>query len=168
MSITMYSASVPIYDRMFSNMLTWLDKAEEYAEAKGFDSANYLGLRLGPDVLPFSRQIQIASDSCKGSLARLSGQEAPSWPDDEATFAELRGRIEKTLEFARSFGTEQLEGTDENEITFEVPGISLKFTGESFLKTFALPNFFFHCTMSYALLRQAGVPLGKMDYLGAP
>jgi hypothetical protein len=168
MSITMHSASVPIFERMLGNMLTWLDKAEDHAKKKGFDSANYLGLRLGPDVLPFSRQIQIASDACKGCLSRLSGQEAPSWADDEASLDELRARIVKTIEYVQSIPADAIDGSEDREITLEAPGRKFTFTGEVFLKSFSLPNFFFHCTMTYALLRQAGVDLGKMDYLGAP
>jgi hypothetical protein len=168
MSITMHTASAPIFERMLGNMLTWLDKAEAHAKEKGFDSANYLGLRLGPDVFPFTRQIQIACDACKGCMSRLSGQEAPSWEDDEASLDELRARIVKTIEYVQSFPAEAIDGSENREITLEAPGTKFTFTGEVFLKGFSLPNFFFHCTMTYALLRQAGVDLGKMDYLGAP
>jgi hypothetical protein len=166
MALSMYSASVPTLVRMLNNMLGWLDKAEAHAKAKKFDSDNYLGLRLAPDMHPFSRQIQIASDSCKGCVARLSGVEAPSWTDDEATFDELRARIRKTIAFAESVPETKLAGSDAAEITLAIPGRELKFTGESFLVGFALPNFFFHVSMTYALLRHAGVELGKGDYLG--
>jgi hypothetical protein len=164
----MHSASAPIFVRMLNNMLAWLDRAEEHAKARGFDPDAYLDLRLAPDMLPFSRQIQIASDACKGCLSRLAGLEAPSWPDDEATLDELRARISKTIDYVQSVPADQIDGTEERTITLQVPGSSYEFTGEAFLKGFSLPNFFFHCTMTYALLRQAGVALGKMDYLGAP
>jgi hypothetical protein len=168
MTISMHSASVPIFTRQLRNMLGWLDKAEAHAKQRGFDPDNYLGLRLAPDMFPFSRQIQVASDACKGCLVRLSGSEGPTWPDDEASLDELRARIAKTIEFAESVPADQIDGTEERTITLEAPGASFEFTGEAFLKTFSLPNFFFHCTMTYALLRHAGVELGKMDYLGAP
>jgi len=168
MTISMHSASVPIFVRTLSNMLTWLDKAEAHAKARGFDPDNYLGLRLAPDMLPFSRQIQIASDACKGCVSRLAGLEAPTWEDDESSLDELRARIAKTIDYVESVPAEEIDGTEERTITLQAPGRTFEFSGEAFLKIFALPNFFFHCTMTYALLRQGGVELGKMDYLGAP
>ena len=168
MAISMHSASVPIFVRMLTNMLSWLDKAEDHARAKNFDPDNYLGLRLTPDMLPFSRQIQIASDACKRCLSRLAGLEAPTWEDDEATLDALRARIVKTIDYAQSVPAEKIDGSEEREITLPIPNGELKFPGEAFLTSFSLPNFFFHCTMTYALLRQGGVDLGKMDYLGAP
>ena len=167
MAISMHSASVPIFVRMLTNMLAWLDKAEAHAKAKKFDPNIYLGMRLAPDMLPFSRQIQIASDAVKGCVSRLAGLEIPTWADDEATLDELRARIRKTIDHALSVPAAKLDGSEAREITLPVPG-SLRLTGEVFLKHFSLPNFFFHCTMTYALLRQGGVDLGKMDYLGAP
>ena len=98
MSISMHSASAPVFLRLLRNMLTWLDKAEVHAQARGFDAGNYLGLRLAPDMFPLSRQIQIASDAAKGCMARLAGQEPPKWADDEATLEDLRGRIRKTID----------------------------------------------------------------------
>jgi hypothetical protein len=167
MAISMHSASVPIFVRMLTNMLAWLDKAEAHAKVKKFDPNNYLGMRLAPDMLPFSRQIQIASDAVKGCVSRLAGLEAPTWADEEATLDELRARIRKTIEYAQSVPAAKMDGSEAREITLPVPG-SPRLTGEVFLKHFSLPNFFFHCTMTYALLRQGGVDLGKMDYLGAP
>ena len=167
MPLSMHSASVPIFVRMLTNMLAWLDKAEAHAKAKKFDPNNYLGTRLAPDMLPFSRQIQIASDAVKNCVARLAGLEPPKWEDDEATLDELRERIRKTIEYAQSVPAAKMDGSEAREITLPVPG-SPRFTGEVFLKHIALPNFFFHCTMTYGLLRQGGVELGKMDYLGAP
>ena len=167
MAISMHSASVPIFVRMLNNMLAWLDKAEAHAKAKKFDPDNYLGMRLAPDMLPFSRQIQIASDAVKGCVARLAGLEMPKWEDDEATLDELRARIRKTIAYAESVRGAAIDGSETREITLPVPG-SPRLTGEVFLKHFSLPNFFFHCTMTYALLRQGGVDLGKRDYIGAP
>ena len=169
MSLSMHSASVPIFVRMLSNMLAWLDKAEAHAKARKFDPANYLGLRLAPDMLPFTRQIQIASDAVKNCVARLAGLEPPKWEDDEATLDELRARIRKTIDYAQAAPAAKIDGSEAREILVPVgPGRTLPFTGEVFLKHFSLPNFFFHATTTYALLRQGGVELGKLDYLGAP
>jgi len=169
MSITMYSASVPVFVRMLNNMLAWLDKAEAHAKARKFDPNNLVAMRLTPDMLPFSAQIQIATDQVKGCAARLTGAEPPKWTDDETTLDELRARIRKAIAYAESIPAAKFEGSDAREIELPVgPGRTMKFQGEMFLKSFSLPNFFFHATMTYALLRQGGVELGKMDYLGAP
>jgi hypothetical protein len=165
----MHSASVPVFVRMLSNELAWLDKAEAWASERKFDPANYLALRLAPDMLPFARQIQIASDTTKNCVARLAGREPPKWSDDEKTLDELRARIRKTIEYAKSIPAAEIDGSDAREITVPMgPGRSMTFTGETFLKGFSLPNFFFHVTLTYALLRHAGVALGKLDFLGAP
>ena len=169
MPLSMHSASVPVFVRMLNNMLAWLDKAEAFASARKFEPNNYLGLRLAPDMLPFARQIQIASDTSKNCVARLAGVEPPKWADDEATLDELRGRIRKSIEYAQSLPAAKIDGSDAREIVVPMgPGRTMTFTGETFLRGFSLPNFFFHATMTYALLRHAGVELGKMDYLGAP
>jgi uncharacterized protein len=166
-TITMHSASAPIFTRMLGNLLVWLDKAEAHAAARKFDSANYLGLRLAPDMLPLLRQIQIASDAAKSAMGRLAGVELPKWEDNEATFADVRARVAKTIDYVQSFQPAQIDGSESRAIT--VPrraGEPLQFDGETFLKHYALPNFFFHVTTTYALLRQAGVEIGKSDYLG--
>jgi hypothetical protein len=169
MPLTMHSASVPVFVRMLNNTLAWLDKAEAFASARKFDPNNYLGLRLAPDMLPFARQIQIATDHVKGCTARLAGMEPPKWADDEKTLDELRARIRKAIDYAQSIPAAKLEGSDARDITIPAgPNRTFTFPGEVFMKSFSLPNFFFHVTMAYALLRQAGVELGKMDYLGAP
>jgi hypothetical protein len=167
MSVSMHSASAPIFVRILNNMLAWLDKAQAHAEARGFDSANYLGLRLAPDMLPFSRQIQIASDAAKGCMARLSGVDNPKWEDNEASVDELRARIRKTIDFVKGFQAAQIDGSEGREVQIPMrSGDPLKLDGETFLKHLALPNFFFHATTAYALLRHAGVELGKADYIG--
>jgi hypothetical protein len=154
---------------MLNNALGWLDKAEAHAKARKFDPNNYLAMRLTPDMLPLSAQIQIATEHVKGGMARLAGIEPPKWADDEKTLDELRARIRKAIEYAQSIPAAKLEGSDAREITLPVgPRRTMEFPGEMFLKAFSLPNFFFHVTMTYALLRQGGVELGKMDYLGAP
>ena len=167
MSLSMYSASAPVFSRILGNMLNWLDRAEAHAQARKFDPNNYLGLRLAPDMLPFVRQIQIVSDGAKGCMSRLAGTEIPKWEDTEASLDDLRARIRKTLEHVQSFSAAQIDGSDERAIAIPVrSGDALQFSGETFLKHFALPNFFFHATTAYALLRQAGVELGKADFLG--
>src|SRR5574337_444497 len=166
MSLSMYSASAPILERQLGNMLGWFDKAQAHAAARGFDAVNYLGLRLAPDMLPFSHQIRIASDTAKGCVSRLAGAEAPKWADDEATFDQLRARVQRTIDHVRSFAPAQFDGSQAREVLLPRRGREpLRFDGESYLKQFALPNFFFHVTIAYALLRQAGVELGKADYL---
>jgi len=168
MSLTMHSASVPVFQRMLGNMLNWLDKAEAHAVARKFDSTNYLGLRLAPDMLPFNRQIQIASDGAKGCVARLAGIEVPKWDDTEATLAELRARVSRTIDYVQGFDAGRIDGSEDREIVLPTrQGEPLRFTGEAYLKHFVLPNFYFHATTTYALLRHAGVELGKRDYLGA-
>lgn len=167
MSITMHSASAPIFVRVLNNMLVWLDKAQAHADARKFDSANYLGLRLAPDMLPFARQLQIASDTAKGCMARLAGVELPKWEDNEASMDELRARIRKTIDYVQSFSAAQIDGSEDRAITIPTrSGAPLSFSGETFLKHAALPNFFFHSTATYMLLRHNGVDVGKTDFLG--
>jgi hypothetical protein len=168
MTISMHSASAPAFVRMLGNMLVWLDKAQAHAEARNFDSANYLGLRLAPDMLPLVKQVQIASDAAKGCMGRLAGQELPKWDDSEASLDDLRARVRKTLDYVQSFQPAQIDGSEEREVVIPLRNRDpLKFTGEAYLRHWALPNFYFHATTLYALLRHAGVDLGKGDYLGA-
>ena len=167
MTISMYSASVPLLQRQLGALLTWLDKAEAFAAARPFDSVNYLQLRLAPDMLPFVAQIRIASDAAKGCVARLAGQELPKFDDNEASLADLRVRVQKTLDYIGSVPAADIDGSEGRQIVIPMRNREpMHFTGEVFLKHFALPNFFFHVTMAYALLRHAGVALGKMDFLG--
>lgn len=167
MSLSMYAASVPVFVRMFGNAQKWLAKAEEHAAARKFDPVNYLGLRLAPDMLPFSRQLQIASDAAKGCVARLAGLEPPKWDDNEASMADLRARLQRTVDYVQSVPADKIDGSERREIVLPMrQGDPLRFDGEGYLKHFVLPNLFFHLTTAYALLRHAGVELGKRDYLG--
>jgi hypothetical protein len=168
MSITMHSASVPIFVRMLANVNTWLDKAEAHATAKKFDTSVYLGARLAPDMLPFTKQIQIACDTVKFCVARLAGVDGPKFDDNETTLTELRERINATIAYVKSVPAEQIDGSEEKDITLPRRDGPIIMKGEAYLKHFALPNFFFHLTTAYALLRHNGVEVGKMDYLGAP
>ena len=162
----MHASSAPAFLRMFNNMLAWLDKAQAHAEARKFDTANYLGLRLAPDMLPFTKQIQIACDMAKGCVARLAGQEVPKWDDSESTLDELRARIRRTLDYVQGFSAAQIDGSDAREIVLQMRAGEVKFSGEDYLKHYVLPNVYFHATTTYALLRHAGVELGKRDFLG--
>lgn len=163
----MHSASAPVFNRILGNMLVWLDRAEAHAHSRKFDPSNYLGLRLAPDMLPLARQIQITSDTAKGCMSRLAGSELPKWEDNEASLGDLRARIRKTVDHVQSFSVEQIDGCDGRAISIPMRnGEVLQFTGETYLKHFALPNFFFHATTAYALLRHAGVELVKADFLG--
>jgi hypothetical protein len=168
MTISMYSASVPVFQRQLTSLLACLDKAQAHAEARGFSPDNYVQLRLAPDMLPFVSQIRIASDAAKGAVARLAGQEAPKFEDNETTFDELRGRLRKTLDYLATVPASTIDGSDDKAIVVPMRNRDpLQFTGEVFLRHWALPNFFFHVTTAYALLRHAGVALGKGDYLGS-
>ncbi|HEX7439177.1 MAG TPA: DUF1993 domain-containing protein [Caldimonas sp.] len=167
MSISMHSASVPIFVRMLGNLTTWLDKAEAHAAARKFDPGVYLAARLAPDMLPFTKQIQIACDAVKFGVARLAGIEAPKFEDDEASFADLRARIAKTLDFVQSVPPSKIDGTEAKDVVVPRRDGSMTLKGEAYLKQFVLPNFFFHLTTAYALLRHNGVDLGKADFLGA-
>ena len=164
MSVSMYSASVPVLVRMLNNVLQWLDKAQAHAEAKKFESANYLTLRLAPDMLAFTRQVQIASDTAKGCAARLAGVENPKWEDTEASLDDLRARVRKTIDYIQSVPQAQIESGAEREIVITLRSGEVKFNGQRYLEHWALPNFYFHVTTAYALLRHAGVEIGKTDY----
>ena len=168
MSISMHAACVPVFVKQLGAMLNWLDKAEAHAEARKFDTAVYLGLLLAPDMLPLVSQIRIASDTAKGCVARLSGQEPPKFEDNEATLDELRQRIRKTIDYVQSVPASAIDGSEARDIVLPMRNRDpLHFTGEFYLKHWALPNFFFHCTTAYALLRHNGVALGKPDFLNA-
>ena len=167
MPITMHSASVPVFVRLLGNLLNWLDKAEAHAVAKKFDAGVYLGTRLAPDMLPFTKQIQIACDGAKFGVARLAGVEAPKFDDTEASIDELRERIRKTISFVQSVSAAQIDGTEDKDVVIPRRDGSMTLKGEAYLTTFAMPNFYFHITTAYALLRHNGVELGKMDFLGA-
>jgi hypothetical protein len=167
MSITMHSASVPVFVRMLGNLDAWLVKAEAHAQAKKFEASVYLAARLAPDMLPFTKQIQIACDGAKFGVARLAGVEAPRHDDTEASLADLRERVRQTVAFVQSVPAAQIDGTEDKDVTIPRRTGSMTLKGEFFLKHYVMPNFYFHVTTAYALLRHNGVELGKMDYLGA-
>lgn len=166
MPMSMSSASLPVCKSMLSNLSHILDKGLAHAEARKFDPSVLTQYRLAPDMLPFTRQIQIACDAVKNGLARLSGIEAPKFEDNEATFADLKARIAKTLAFVDSVPANLLDGTEGKEVTFPVGRENTRtMKGEDYLKHWMLPNMFFHITTAYAILRHNGVEIGKTDYL---
>jgi hypothetical protein len=167
MPISMHSASAPVFVRMLNNLLRWLDKAEAHAAAKKFDASVLLAARLAPDMLAFTKQVQIATDTAKFCIARLAGVEAPKFEDNEASFAELRARIRTTIAFLDAVPADKVDGSEAREVVIPRRDGSITMTGEAYLTRYALPNFFFHVTTAYALLRHNGVDLGKPDYLGA-
>ncbi|HTT06821.1 MAG TPA: DUF1993 domain-containing protein [Steroidobacteraceae bacterium] len=166
MSLSLYDVSVPVFTLSLSNLLAILDKAQSHAETKKIDPKVIPQARLIADMLPLSAQVQLACDAAKGAAARLAGVAVPKHEDTEATLAELATRVSKTLDFVKTIKPEQLQGAETREIVIQLPQTTLKFTGINYLTNFALPNFFFHVTMTYALLRKNGVDLGKRDFLG--
>jgi hypothetical protein len=168
MSFSIYDASAPVFVAAFTNMQAWLDKAL----AEGKDEKALMEARLAPDMYPLPKQIQIASDTAKGAIARLAGVEAPAMADTEASFAELKARCQKTIDFIQSVDRAKLEGAETRPVTLRFPnGMGYQFVGKDYLPGFALPNFFFHVTTAYAILRAQGVGVGKPDFLahvGAP
>lgn len=167
MPLTMHAASAPLFARALGNLSQWLDKAEAHAQARKFDPGVYLVARLAPDMLPFTRQIQIACDTAKFCIARLAGIEAPKQEDKEASLADLKARIASTIAFVQSVPAAQIDGSEDKDINVPRRDGVLVMKGEAYLKHYAIPNFFFHVTTAYALLRHNGVELGKADYLGA-
>ena len=165
MSLTLYEASIPGYLRMLRNVLAMLDKAEAHAAANGIELSTLLETRLAPDMFPLLRQIQIISDAAKGGAARLAEVEPPSFPDVETTWPELKDRLARTIAFIETIRPEQVDGGEDRTIEMKFPNMTMTFTGRDFLLGFSLPNFLFHVTTAYGLLRSQGVPLGKMDYL---
>ena len=166
MSITMYQASVPVLLKMLSNLSGILTKAAEYAEARKIDPGVLLATRLFPDMFPLVRQVQIAADFAKGAGARLAGVDAPSFPDTETSFAELQERLAKTRAFLSSLKPEQIDGSEDRQISFKVHTMEFNFKGLDYLTTFALPNFYFHMTTAYGILRASGLAIGKQDFVG--
>lgn len=166
MSLSMYQASIPVFLHMLDNLAAILDKAQQHAHDHKIDPQVLLNARLAPDMYPLLRQVQIVSDGVKGCAARLAGIAVPSFADTESSFAELQARIGKTAEFLRSVTPEQFDGSEERAISLSFPGLELKFSGQDYLLNFVLPNFYFHLSIAYAILRHNGVPLGKMDFLG--
>jgi hypothetical protein len=166
MPLSMYQASIPVFIRQLGNLKEILQKAEKYAETKKIDPAIFVNDRLIADMYPLSRQVQIAADIVKGGAARLAGVEVPSFPDTEKTFPELYTRIDKTIDFLKSFKADQIDGSEERKVVLKIRGQEAVFLGQPYLLNFVLPNVYFHASIAYAILRHNGVDIGKMDYLG--
>lgn len=166
MSRTLYDRSVAVFRHMLSALDRNLDLAEKNAESRGFSVDQFLAGRLAPDMFPLTRQVQIACDLAKAGAARLAGSEVPHHDDNETTVNELRNRIARVLAFMEGVDRAAVDAGEERPVTITVRGQPLHFVGGEYLDVFVLPNFYFHLTTAYNLLRMQGVPLGKLDYLG--
>jgi uncharacterized protein len=168
MTISMYEASIPVFIRMLKNLAAILAKGAAYAEAKKIEPTVLVNSRLYPDMFPLVRQVQIASDAAKGCGARLAVREPPKFEDNETTFPELLTRIDKTIAYLETLKPEQINGSEQKTITLQIRKNTMTFLGMPFLLNFALPNFYFHVTTAYDILRHCGVEIGKQDFIGAP
>lgn len=166
MSISMYSAFIPVAIRNLNVLSTLLGKAAAHCEARKIDPAAFLSSRLIPDMFPLTKQVQIAGDMVKGGAARLAGIEIPKYEDNETSFPELQARLEKTIAFLKTIEPAQIDGKEDLDVTIKLPSRTLEFKGQAYLTGFVLPNMYFHVTTAYNLLRQGGVELGKQDFLG--
>ncbi len=167
MAISMYQASAPVFTKGLVNLRGILEKAAAHAAAKKIDDTVFVMARLFPDMLPLSKQVQIASDFARGTLARLAGSEPPAMEDNEKTLADLIARVDKSLEFLKPFTAAQIDGTEAKAITRPVRGQPKTFTGINYLLHYALPNFYFHTVTAYDILRHNGVEIGKLDFIGS-
>jgi hypothetical protein len=168
MTISMFQASAPVFAQFLGALSGVLDKAAAHAEARKIDPAFLLAMRLYPDMFPLVRQIRATTDHAVTACSRLAGVEPPTFTNTEATFAELKERIARTIAFIDGLTPAQIDGSEDKEITFKFPSGERKFTGQSLLLTFSLPNFYFHATTAYDILRHCGVEVGKKDFMGTP
>jgi len=167
MALGMYAASVPVYQRQLGAVSKLLEKGAAWAAAKKVDEAVLGATRLIPDMLPLTRQVQVACRFAEESTARLAGAEVPKAPENaEKTLGELRARIDAVLAYLKGFKPEQIDGSEDRPIALSIAGTEVKFTGQQYLLHFAMANFYFHCTTTHAILRQSGVEVGKRDFLG--
>jgi uncharacterized protein len=167
MTASLYDVTVPVFTLALTNLSKQIDKAIAYTETKKLDGKALADARLIADMLPFTAQVQIASDNAKGAVARLAGIEPPKHEDNEKTLPELKARVAKTLDFIATVKKEQFSGAETRDVVLKFPQLTLNFKGQDYVTKFALPNFYFHATMAYAILRKNGVELGKGDFLGA-
>ena len=166
MSLSMHQASIPVLVQILGALSGVLDKGQSHAAGRKIDPAVLLGLRLAPDMLPLTRQVHLATDFAKNIAARLAGVDAPKSEDNETTFEGLRARIAKTIAYVEGFKPAQIDGAEAREIVLTMRGEQVKLTGQRYLLHFALPNFFFHAATAYDILRNAGVEVGKRDFMG--
>jgi hypothetical protein len=168
MTISMYQASVPVFVQFLTGLSGVLDKAAAHAEAKKIDPSVLLNMRLYPDMFPLTRQVRTATDHAINAGGRLAGAELPTFANNEASIGELKERIAKTIDFLKGLEPAAIDGSEDKEIKITFPsGATREFTGQSFLLNQTLPNFFFHCTTAYDILRHCGVELGKRDFMGS-
>lgn len=168
MPLSMYQASVPRFINILGNLSSILDKAQAHVEAKKITDASLTSFRLFPDMLPMARQVQIACDTAKGVVARLAGVDIPVFEDNEQTLAELKARVARTIAFIQTISPEQIDGTEDKDIVTKRGEKETHYKGMQFLLGHAIPNFYFHVTTAYNILRHNGVEIGKRDYLGNP
>ena len=168
MTISMHQASAPRFANTLRNLSAILDKAQAHCESKKIEPAALTQARLFPDMFPLTRQVQIACDTAKGAVARLAGVEMPKHEDTEQSFAELKARIAKTIDFVQSVGAAKIDGSEGREVVLKMRGGEVKFTGLQYLMGHAWPNFYFHVTTAYNILRHNGVDIGKADFIGKP
>ena len=166
MSLSMYQASIPAFVQMLNNISAIMDKTEAHARSREIDPEVLLSYRLAPDMLPFVRQVQIAADLAKGAAARLAGVEVPKHDDTENGFADLKARLAKTVAFVQSFKPTDIDGSEDRDINQKLGEHTMNFRGQPYLVHFVMPNFYFHCTTAYDILRHCGVELGKRDFIG--
>jgi hypothetical protein len=166
MPLSMYEISIPVFIRGLRVLSTLLEKASSHAKTAGMDPADLINARLAPDMLTLAGQIQRTSDTAKLAIERLTGVQSPRMEDKESSFAELQERIAKTIAYLESVDASKLDGSEAQTITLSFGEFEQSFLGEAYLLTFTLPNFFFHVTTAYDILRNKGVPIGKLDYLG--
>lgn len=167
MPLTMYQASVPVMLQMLASISAVLDKAAQHCETRKIDPSVVVNYRLAPDMHPLSRQIQIMTDQAKGAVARLAGIEPPAFADTETTLDELQARIAKTVAFVKSATPGQIDGSEDRDVTLKIGPTEMKLKGSQYFFHFFLPNFFFHATTAYDILRHAGVQIGKRDFIGS-
>ncbi len=168
MTISMYQASVPRFVNILGNLSNILDKAQAHAEAKKLSDTSLTAFRLFPDMLPMTTQVQIACDTAKGVVARLAGVDIPVFEDNEKTLTELKARVAKTIAFIQTITPEQIDGTEDKAIVTKRGDKETHYKGMQFLLGHAIPNFYFHVTAAYSILRHNGVEIGKRDFLGNP
>jgi len=167
-AISVFDQTVSAMSRVLLNLDAIVSKAEQYAEEKKINPVVLIEARLYPDMLPFVAQVRIATDTAKGAAARLSGTDMPKWADDEATFEEIHGRIRKALNYLAGFKPEQFEGSETKNVELKLPNRTMQFVGRDYVLGFVIPNFYFHVTTAYNILRHNGVGIGKLDFLGEP
>jgi hypothetical protein len=168
MTISMYKVSVPIFVQFLTGQSNCIDKALAHIEAKQLDPSFLFNMRFYPDMYPYSRQVQQATTHAMRCCSALAGVEMPNMPNTEADFAALKVRVNNVIDYVKGFKPDQIDGTEDKDITLKLGNNERKFTGQALLLNFILPNFYFHCTTAYDLLRHCGIELGKRDFMSQP